>query len=423
MSNLASVIMEGAAGAGTSTELYGKHDFSNQVVAESSYMTAACAELFSNIMEAEQGYMVSDIIGAATVIREQKMGNSVDVQVVTEGVIKDALEKIKAAFLRFIAKVKEFYKKVVAWFKAMFANAEEFSKNYGDALKKKASKVKDFHYTGFKYEIEKGNGKVNSAKTAIANKMDAYVGKLDEAKTKGKSEFYESIKGLLGKDDYKEDTRKPSSEVVDDFISNDLKASDISELRSEMIEEYQGGTIKEDIKDFEGNSIDSMLKFLKESSKTISGFEKDLKKYEDTVNKTVQRLNSFTAKDSGLEGEAASALVSNASYVSGLISAFLNLYKVPCDVQISIYKRISSEWLGVLKKFYSYRDKSVKEAAEFDYEGYGMLESSLVLESDKPEDAGDIPREPDGAGATGEDKTPTTESAVQSILEMAAKYV
>lgn len=421
MSNLASVIMEGA-GSGTSTGLYGKFDVSGQVVTESSYMSSACATLFSDIMEAEQAYMVSDVIGAATVIREQKMGNTVDIQAVTEGVIKDGIERIKAAFLRFIAKVKEFYKKVIAWFKAMFANAEDFSKQYGDGLRKKAAKVKNFHYTGFKYDISGGDSKANTDKDTIKGHIDTFVGKMDNVKTMDKTTFYASIKDDLGKVK-PEDSRKSSSEVVDDFISDKLKASDVSEYRDELIEKYQGGTSKEDIKDFEGNSVDAMLKFLKESSKTISGFEKDLKKYEEIVNKIVQKLNSFTSKDSGTEGEAASTLVNNASYLSGVISAFLNLYKVPCDIQIGIYKRVSSEWLGVLKKFYSYRDNSVKEAAEFDYEGYGMLESSLVLESDKPEDAGDIPREPDGAGANGEDKTPTTESAVQSILEMAAKYV
>ena len=39
---------------------------------------------------------------------------------------------------------------VIDWFKAMFSNAETFAKQYGDMIKKKAQKVKDFHYTGFK---------------------------------------------------------------------------------------------------------------------------------------------------------------------------------------------------------------------------------------------------------------------------------
>ena len=76
MSNLASVIMEGVQATHSTDDLYGNYDFSGSAVAESTYMTSACATLFADIMEADQGYMVADIVGAATVIRESKLNDT-----------------------------------------------------------------------------------------------------------------------------------------------------------------------------------------------------------------------------------------------------------------------------------------------------------------------------------------------------------
>ena len=184
MALMSEMIMEGTNAGSATTDLYGGYDFSASAIAESSYMTSACATLFSNVMEAEQAFMVSDVVGAATVIREQRAGNSVDQVAVYEGIIKSGIEKLKNAFQKFIAKVKEYYKRVIDWFKAMFSNAETFAKQYGDMIKKKAQKVKDFHYTGFKYTIAKGDSKADSFGEAVKSKMNDLIGKdYDIAKT------------------------------------------------------------------------------------------------------------------------------------------------------------------------------------------------------------------------------------------------
>lgn len=423
MSNLASVIMEGVQATHSTDDLYGNYDFSGSAVAESTYMTSACATLFGDIMEADQSYMVADVIGAATVIRESKMGNAVDVKAVTEGVVKNGIEKLKAAFQKFIAKVKEYYKRVVDWFKAMFSNSADFVKNYGDMIKKKAGKVKDFHYTGYKYTISAGDSKAEGFAKKVEDHMNSLIGDFDIAKdSASKQEFHEKLRnsGKLSAD-FDGDKQPTSSEEVEKFINkNSGGSSDTSELRKDLIEAYRDGDDKtSDIKDFEANGVGEMLDFLKNSSKTISKFENQLKKFEDKTNKVIQKLNSFSSKDGEEGGEN---LVSNASYISGLMSAFLNLYKVPCEVQISVYKTISHDFLGALKKFYNFKGNAVKEAAEvYDAEAFATLESSLVLEGEDAEPVGTDPKEPEGDVDKSDGKA-TSESAIASILESAAQY-
>lgn len=429
MANIASVIMEGAAGAngGSSNDLYGNFDFSASAVEESSYVASAVAGLFTDIMEADQSYMVADVVGAATIVRESRLGNAVDAVAIQEGIVKSGIERLKTAFQKFIAKIKEYYRRVVDWFKAMFSNAENFVKNYGDMIKKKAAKTKDFHYTGFKYTIDKGDNNCESIKNAVDKKIDSLAGAIGDLKSKSKSEFYDYVKTNVFGSKYggafKDDSdRASSSDVVEEFISKEIsavKASDISELREELIDSYRDGDKeKVDIKDFDGNGVDKMLKFLKESSKTISKFETEAKKYETNVNKVIQKLNGLTSKDGDDKGDE---IVNCASYVSGLVSAFLNLYKVPCDVRISIYKTISSEWLGALKKFYNFKGNAVKESAEVeDLDAYAALESSLILEGEGcggSEGPSGDPKEKEP------EDTAATESVVAGILETATRYM
>lgn len=423
MSNLASVIMEGVQATHSNDDLYGNYDFSGSVVAESSYMTSACATLFSEILEADQSYMVADIVGAATAIHEAKLGHEVDVKAITEGVIKDGIAKIVAAFQKFIAKVREFYKKVIDWFKAMFSNSENFAKNYGEAIKKKAKTVKGFQYKGYKYDVKGGDDKVGSFNNEVKKEMNKLIADGYDIATSAKNsqEFHEMLRGTL-KSDFDSTDKLSATEVVEKFIKANYSGVDnVSELNTALVKLYRGGSDTEsELKDFEGNSADSMVDFLKESNSKISDFKNQLKTFEDATGNAIKKLKSFDAKGD----ENASNLVSHASYISQQVTAFLNLYKDVCNVKISMYKQISQKYLGTLKKFYNYKS-SVKESAEvYDADAFAALESSLVLfEGSDSEPAGTDPKEPEGDGdGTGKEEG-ATESTLNSILEAAAQYM
>jgi hypothetical protein len=315
----------------------------------------------------------------------------------------------------------------------MFSNSKDFVTKYGKMLQDKAKKVKDFTYNGYPYDLAAGEAQAKSDRDAIdkaiEDKLKLYDIGLESLSTK---EFNEKISAKLdGKFD--KESKPSASEVIDDFLSTTLKASDVSEYTSDLYEKFQGGsTKKEDIKNFEGNSIDKMISFLKDSSDKISKCQNQLSKYEEKVKKVISKLDKYTSKD-GVEG--GENMVSEASYVSSLISAYLNLYKAPCNVEISIYKRVASEWLGVLKKFYNYKGNK----GAFESTGEDMIDPEALgtIESDTPDDIiDDSAATDDGAAATddggkgGSDNDKkgdsaeecATESAIASILETANAY-
>ena len=427
MANLASVILEGA-NLTTSSIDTSDYDYSDSVVAESSYFDSAVATLFTDIMEAEQEFMVADVVGAATIIRESALGNTVDAVAVTEGVIKNGIEKIKNAFKKFIAKIKDYYHKIISWFKAMFSNAEDFVKNYGDEVKKKASKVKGFTYKGYKYTLEKGKQQVENIKSKIDTAIQGCLNGFDFINnTTGvtNDELLAKLKGAIS-DSFKEDDKPSSTEVVDKFLEKEFKYSDIAEMNTELRDLFRDGdTEKKEIKDFEENSVTEMLTFLKTSNKTISNFETELSKHETLVGKVIKKLDGIKIEGND---DKTDNLLSNVSYISSLVSAYLNAYKAACNVRISAYKDAASDYLSVLKKFYSYKYfKGVKEAF-IPTDEYPALESSYLFESDDVEEEDD---EDEGGckkkkGCATEEGCATkegcTESAIASILEQASRF-
>ena len=415
MANLASVIMEGANVGSVCNDT--GFDFSNSATFESSYLDSAVATLFTDIMEADMNYMVADVVGAATVIRESKLGNEIDAVAVTEGVIKNGIDRLVNAFKKFIQKIKDWYQKVIQWFKAMFSNAEDFEKNYGKELKTKASKTKGYTYTGWKYTRNTGDALVEKICKATEAEINNYIDKgFDVAKTSlSKSELLDKMKSKLDVK-FDEDKQTSAGEVVDNFIMKEFKYSDLAEMREDIIEKYHDGdTAKVQIKDFEGNSVTTMLDYLKTSSKTIAKFERDRDKFEKAVNKVINNLNKFESGDK--DGDLKDNQVSHASYIASIISGLLNAFKVPCDAQITILKAMSTEWLGALKGFYRY--KGVKESFEMDAESIGLLESSFVMEGKDEED--DEPAGDDSDKGSKEEGT--TESVVAGILEQAAAFL
>lgn len=435
MSNIATAIMEGLnMRQNTSNDLYGDYDFSATALAESSYMESACATLFTDIMEAEQAYMVADVVAAATIIHENTVGSEVDAIAVSEGVLKNGIERLKKAFQKFIVKVRDFYKKVIDWFKAMFSNTEDFVKNFGDKVKQKAGKVKGFSYKGYKYKVAAGDAAAEGYAKKISDVMRETVNGIDFAsEVVSKAELVQKLGGKVSAA-FDSDKATSATEVVDNWITKSGApggAENATELREELIKVYQDDeTQKVEIKDFDGNSVDTMLKFMKDSSKKISTFQKQLSSFESHTDSIIKKLNAVKTPSGKEDDKGEQNIVSNCSYIASIMSGFLNLYKVPCNVQIDMYKAITKEWLGALKGFYNY--KGNKESAEvFDTEAFAMLENDLILEGCK---GGDCDPEDGDPAEEGCKKSTTegcgkkategcTESVLQGILEAANSYI
>lgn len=414
MANLASAIMEGAGFGSLSNIDMGNYDYSDSILAESSFINSAMATLYTDIVEAEQSYMVSDVVTAATYIREVSNGNSIDGYALLEASVGGAIEKIKNAFKKFIAKVKEYYRKVIDWFKAMFANGEKFVNQFGDKIKEKARNYgKKFSYEGFKYTYDTGKNKAKQVKDKVRSivneKLDGYNVAGDFDKDTFKAKIAPTLAG-----DFDEDKAGSSSEVVDEIIEKQLKFDDTADMRKELAKAFRDDSEKKvTITGFEGNSVDIMLKFIKDESSKINTVEKDLNTYETAVKKVIKQLDKVENwKDEG-EGDdvekSNTAKVNNASWLSSIITGLLNTYKVPCEVEIQAIKDISKDWLGALKKFYNYRP--AKESVEvYDAEAYATLENYIVLEGEGKDDDDD------------EEVNESYGSDIADILDLASKY-
>lgn len=383
------------------------YDASNIVVEDANFFASACSSLYVDIMESDNKFMSEDITSSAICVKGMLEGaDRTEYGPVLEGLFKNAIDRIISAFSKFKAKIIEYYHKVIDWFKAMFSGSKKFVTEYGKTLQTKASKVKGFEYNGYPYNVSSGDSTVTSACNEIDRKIKDTLGSYDVIKgTKTKKELYDHLKANhIISNKFDESSKPSASEVVEDFLSSNfsaVKVVDISDLTTELIEVYRGGSSKEIIKDFSSTPVGTMCDFLKTSDDKIKKFESQMKKFESSVNNAVSKLNSFKAEDDSIESQN---LISNANYVSSLLTQYLNLYRVPCSVQIQMYKEISKSWLGTLKGFYRYNGKKgVNESTDIAY--------TMEVTDDEPEE-GDNPTPDDSL----------QEGALGSILAMAQKY-
>ena len=156
MANLATMIMEGTTFSknGGSIDISG-YDFSKQVLFESDSLNSAVVSLYIDVLEAEQRYMVSDVIAGASAVRALAINESFEAQSVMEGMFTSFVKKIVDSLKKFWAKIVEWFKKVFEWFRMMFSNAKEFAKRYGKELRNK--KYDGFKWEGFEWTLKAGN--------------------------------------------------------------------------------------------------------------------------------------------------------------------------------------------------------------------------------------------------------------------------
>lgn len=366
----------------------------------SEYLDSACESLIKDIYDADKAFMVADVIGECKVLTE-----GADPEVLLEGMISDAMSKLKEGFEKFLAKIKEWFAKVKKFFQVLFMNGKELAKKYGAEIRKKS--VKGFKYKGFEYKISDGDALVESISNDVATEIDKLVGRIEELKdlTPGDLETRlkdrtKTITGYNKDDAYKNtgaweskargldneskkitshfvtsaDSEMSSTDYQDKLVSAICKgASDISEMGETIEEKYRNGdTEKYEIDEFEANDRSDMLDFLTKFDKAISDMNKAEKQFEKDVNVVIKALDKLGSKKETLDVNQKDGTKMGtkevsyklASKISSFISSALAVRKTACDKKVSIYKEINSSWTSVLKSFVL--KKEVKESAFFD---------------------------------------------------------
>ena len=398
----------------------GEFDYSSEASMESYWLDAACESLVNDIYNVDKAFLTADVIGEVKTITE-----GADPAVLLEGMISSGIEKIKEAFRKFLAKIKEWAAKVKRFFKIIFLKGKDFVKEFGKELRAKS--VKGFKYKGYDYNIENTDKVVKD----IVDKIDSEINKLlDSAGTASRSDFTDGISGDQLNTILTSNTGSDSKNSSDwqDELCGRLKGgcSDLTELLEELTEQYRGGdTEKQEIEEFEGHyDVSDMLSYIEGYDKEIKTIEKDEKDFEKEINKVIKQLDKIAAtskkdRENIKYGSGSAATqVDDAAYkiaskVSSFISSALSVQKSIVDKQVSIHKEACGAFTTILKSFL--RFKPAKESYDFD-DADNIIALTEAGDAVEP----DVSAEED-TSSKDDKKDAATEGA--SLLESAYRYL
>lgn len=368
--SLATALLNGTAGVGGTVDT-SMYDYSRVATCESTYFSSACVDLFTDVLECDRIYATMDTIATAKVITE-----GADPEALFENMITSGIEKLKEVFRKFIAKIKEFYNKAIRYIKSYTLTGEKFVKEFKKDLEtKEREKEGTFTYKGYDYNPEGGDSKADALFNQVINKFDGVFTGLDYASLKDKSDedIVNAVKELAQNSTEGQSTEDGkikwmSSADYKEKVISDLNfegATNETELANELTKVYRGDTEeKEDVEDFGRSDVTSMCNYITNSNKKIQQLKKDQKKFEDTVNKVITKLDKIEKLMPEEKGKTPvhKDHYGQASALSKYATVLLNLGRIPCNTKISMAQEITKNYEATLKAFL--RKKIVAEAME-----------------------------------------------------------
>lgn len=274
-------------------------------------------------------------------------------EAVTEGMVKNAYQKIKEFFSKLWGKIKAFFASVVRYFDGLFKSSQDFAKKYEQQLKKL-----DLH--GFKYKMHKytnlGIVKKLTDQTAQIEGVFAELKAVDESEEKIK-ELQEGIDALReNKDEHiaymrgqfvrKEMplTQKEYTEVLYAFFRNGATSDDDMEEQPVDIEHILAVLKDTNVKKEVGN-------WAKKNDKEFSKILKDISEIERKLATAKEKDGRYTVKHSDFEAsiptKAYSLVLEGLRLIAGFVSAqkdiemqFFRAWRSAYAERESVYKRV-----------------------------------------------------------------------------------
>lgn len=402
------------------------------------FLDDAFVNLARDIYAVDEAYMTADIIGSCRIITE-----SADPSVVLEGIISDGIKKLKDAWMKFWNAIKAFFHKVLTFFKTLFMDNEKFVKEYKTALIDKAKKMKDFSYKGYEYDTNAGDALVDKALKAVNAKVESLIGALDDKEVshdaplkdamvarvdvvdKGASSSADNkvllmnrlrLKAFRGSEDVS------ASEVADAVVGEiDSSCDNSSDLRNEIVTTYRGGDTEKGTITIGSTEINKMITFVTSANGVISSVKKMRDAYDKKLSAIIKGLDKIkepkydATDDAGLRAvrSAASKKYQYASTCSQWLQALLNLYKVPCDTKIQMYKEMIKAYGGALKTFLNFgKTKKVGESVALETEDVDVED---VADDEDVSEATDEPDVTDDDTTSGDDSDNPIEEAMRYL--------
>ena len=312
----------------------------------------------------QSGLRIADVA-----IESKALYEGVDPTVLVEGTLKDVLNKIKTALTDFFKKIKAWFSKMIENIKIFFMKGSDFVKKYEKEIKAKAAKSKKYTYVGFAYSLSdlksydseafKSLDNAQNAAKLVRDTFDKYNRKDDAISNGDKADFLNKIEGFKTSNSYS------------DNIDNDYVGKYITKVRG-------GRSTKSDITGFSANSVDAMIKFITDYSKTLSNLKEYDSQCASTGNKILSNLNSIKDSDTSIT-EALTKVVS-------IVKANVNFALRVANATVSLTKEIYRTFVGALKGLML---KKVQEAVEIDIsedEGLDDLDTPDDDDEDSDED-------------------------------------
>ena len=113
------------------------------------FLDTCFLQLTSDIYAVDEAYAMADIVGSVKVVKE-----GADPAVLMEAMLSSAIDKLKAAWTKFLAGIKAFFKKVVDFFKSLVLTGKKFVKEFGSQISTKARNNPNWEWNGYAYDID-----------------------------------------------------------------------------------------------------------------------------------------------------------------------------------------------------------------------------------------------------------------------------
>lgn len=357
-------------------------------------MDPSLAGLQSAIVESAEasfqlmgGMLISDVIMESQIVIE-----SASPEVVMEGFAGGVLDKLKALWQKLWSKVKGWFNAVIRRIQLIFASGEKLVNQFGDEIKKKSSV--GFKYTGYKYDINAGDA---AADALIAGLEVGYNDTFKLGVNILNSGTEDQIKNSY--DNFASKTKdKDAGSLVEDIVKAKGGADSLSEAHENIIKKYRSDSdTTDDIENFSANSVESMLKVVKEGKTTVAKIKRAASDMNDKFSKVISKIEEASKK----AASAASKVEDNDSedirksktetgtkmtaYFTKAINALKEIVTSMTStygVKVKMNEEAAKTFQAVLKKFVTWKPKkATSESYTEEDEDEDMTDEDGVLES------------------------------------------
>lgn len=263
------------------------HDWASEIEADTRYdASLGCAQILADCTRNDMALFEATILNDIAEVRAVQEG----VEVVTEAAFSNVIKKLVEMFKKLLAKIKGIFSAFLAKLNGAFRNGKDLVKKYEKQIVK-YSNWKDFKVKGIR---EPKQDDVKSAVNTFFRVNNAVPRDTYSVNRIGSSSIITGVTGYTEVDKIKDaDASDLKEAILGKYTSN--KSTDFNSLHSDVMDEL--------FKDEETLSGDDQVTSASFFSKSwIKGilqddkWEKEAKKYNDTIEKNINTIIDNLAK-------------------------------------------------------------------------------------------------------------------------------